>query len=582
MATIVRAGAYVIWGMGMSYLVGHIILAHDHLHRVQQIAQHYADANMPVIIHIDRKTPDAVFENLQSAFTENPLVRFAKRQNTDWGSCGLVQASLDCAAMMLDAFPDVGHVVLSSGSCIPTRPMFELTDFLAAHQGTDFIESVSIENEEWVQDGLGVERFKFYFPFSWKKQRLLFDFATWLQRKLRINRKRPNNLIPHLGSQWWCLTRRTIQQILHDPLKPKYDRFFAKSWIPDESYFQSLARVHSERLESRSLTWSKFDSDGKPFLLYDDHLPIIRRSRKFMARKVWPKSDVLYEIFLSPELKAPANQNMAESPMCEFFDTAHAKRCAAPNGKVNPGRFPTGAFAKFDKTARKYTVLMGPKLVFPTLQTWLEQHTSALCHGNLFAKDGVEFADEAVNFKGNISSNRLLRNYRAAPFLANVIWNRRDKEHVLFFDLGDNQKAHDAIFKDPNAHVVLIEEAWVLHYMALQKIGADTRSKAKLLHASEQRLKRVIARASTEAQIIRLTLKDAVQNPCNLLKTVHETIDGDRTSLLPILPDAVDLEQLNSIIQHLRNEGFKLETDTVFPIDLAVGDQSEAPRLVEK
>ena len=566
----------------MTYVVGHIILAHDQMHRVQQMAQHLANANMPTIIHIDSKTPDVEFEALKKAIDQNALVLFAKRRSTEWGSIGLVDASLDCAELMLETFPNVGHVMLSSGSCIPTRPTSELTDFLTTHQGTDFIESVSIENEEWVQDGLGAERFKFYFPFSWKRQRWLFGFATWLQRKFRINRKRPNDLIPHLGSQWWCLTRRTLRQIIQDTNRPKYDRFFAKSWIPDESYFQSLARVHSERLESRSLTWSKFDSDGKPFLLYDDHLSIIRQSKKFMARKVWPKADMLYETFLSSDLIGGANQDLSENPMCEFFDAAHAKRCPTPCGKVNPGRFPTGIFAKHDKTARKYTVLMGPKLVFPTLQSWLAQHTNALCHGNLFAKDGVEFAGDVANFTGNISHNRLLRNYRAAPFLANVIWNRRDKEHVLFFDLGDNQKAHDAIFKDPNAHVVLIEEAWILHYYALQKTGADTRSKAKLLHASEQRLKRVIDRASTEAKIIRLTLKDAVQNPCDLLKKIHETVDGDSSDLFAVPVYAVDLGQLNSVIRHLRNEGFKLETDTIPLAGINGSDQSETPRLVGK
>lgn len=566
----------------MNYLVGHIILAHDNLHRTQQTAQHLSEANMPTIIHIDSKTPDADFKALEAKFIHVSLVRFAKRQNADWGCFSLVNASLECAKMMIKEFPQVGHIMLSSGSCLPTRPMSELTQFLSKHQATDFIESVSIENEEWVQDGLGAERFKFYFPFSWKKQRPFFDFSTWLQRKLGVNRKRPNNLIPHLGSQWWCLTRRTIQQIIEDPHKSKYDKFFGKSWIPDESYFQSLARVHSERLESRSLTWSKFDADGKPFLLYDDHLDIIRQSKRFMARKVWPKADKLYETFLSANLKAHANEIVSSNPLCDYFDSAHASRCPAPSGKVNPGRFPIGVFAKHDKTARKYTVLLGPKLVFPKLQSWLELNTTALCHGNLFAKDRVEFAGGATNFKGNISSNRLLRNYRAAPFLANVIWNRRDVEHVLFFDLGDNQKAHDAIFKDPNAHVVMIEEAWILHYLSLQETGADTRSKAKLLHASEQRLRRVIARASTEAKITKLTLNEAVQNPCNLLRLIYETIDGDTPSLLPVLEHDVDLDQLNSMIRHLRNEGFKLEAETILSIAVTHSEEIKAPKLVEK
>jgi hypothetical protein len=565
----------------MNYVVGHIILAHEHLHRVRLLAQHLTAADMPVVIHIDSKTPDYDVDKLHRELDGNPLVRFAPRINTIWGCISLVDASIDCANLILKEFPNVGHIMLSSGSCLPSRPMHELKEYLSVHQGTDFIESVSVENEEWVQDGLGVERFKFYFYFSWKKQRRFFDMATWLQRKLHVNRKRPNNLVPHLGSQWWCLTRRTLDLIINDPHKSRYDRYFGKTWIPDESYFQSLARKHSERLESRSLTWSKFDADGKPFLLYDDHLDIIGQSTCFMVRKVWPKADKLYKKLLSPELKVAPLADLVENPISEFFKTAHATRRPAPSGKVNPGRFPTGTAAKGDKTARKYSVLIGPKLVFPDLRSWLGQNTQALVHGNLFANDGVEFAEDVTMFSGNIGINRLIRNYRVAPFLANVIWNRRDVEQVFFFDLGDNQKAHDAIFKDPNAHVVLIQEAWVLHFLLLQETGADTRSKAKLLHASEQRLKRVIARASTEARITTLSLKEVAHDPSVLLHKIHETVTGDAVSLLPALAPRIDLDRLNGVILHLRNEGFKLETDSISPVKVASFGKREKLRLIE-
>ena len=41
-----------------------------------------------------------------------------------------------------------------------------------------------------------------------------------------------------IGSQWWCLRRRTIEMIL-DFLKQRPDviRFFSTTWIPDETFF---------------------------------------------------------------------------------------------------------------------------------------------------------------------------------------------------------------------------------------------------------------------------------------------------------------------------------------------------------
>jgi len=264
-----------------------------------------------------------------------------------------------------------------------------------------------------------------------------------------------------------------------------------------------------------------------------------------MARKVWPKADILYEKLLSGENAKTRKNFVSNKEASAVFDAARSLRLPFESGKVNAGRFPTGKAAKRDKTARKYTVLMGARAVYPTLQTWLSKNKNLLCHGNVFAADGVEFADNSKEFPGNLSANRLLRNYRAPAFLANMIWTRRDISQVFFYDLGDNQKAHDAILKDPNAQVVMIKEVWILHFMALQKIGADTRSKAKLLHANEQRLKQVIARVSTQANIIEFEIEDILT------------------------------------IRHLRNEGFSLKTKEIELNQGKIALQDEKPRLID-
>ncbi len=126
----------------------------------------------------------------------------------------------------------------------------------------------------------------------------VFDGYTRLQR-LGVKRHIPLGLVPHLGSQWWCLTRRTLSAILNDPNRPIYDRYFRRVWIPDESYFQTLARLHSTQIESRPLTLAKFDHEGMPHVFYDDHLQLLRRSECFVARKIWPGGD--RTIFRLPE-----------------------------------------------------------------------------------------------------------------------------------------------------------------------------------------------------------------------------------------------------------------------------------------
>ena len=56
--------------------------------------------------------------------------------------------------MMLDRFPQVRHVYLASGSCLPLRPVPELIRYLDERPMTNFIESVTTQDVPWTIGGL--------------------------------------------------------------------------------------------------------------------------------------------------------------------------------------------------------------------------------------------------------------------------------------------------------------------------------------------------------------------------------------------------------------------------------------------
>jgi hypothetical protein len=126
-------------------------------------------------------------------------------------------------------------------------PGEELQAYLDDRPRTDFIESVTTADVGWTIGGLNIERFTLRFPFSWRKptqavRRLCAAAAQWVAQ-----RRIPEGLVPHLGSQWWCLTRQTLSAILERPGRAAHDRYFRRVWIPDESYFQTLVRQHSTK-----------------------------------------------------------------------------------------------------------------------------------------------------------------------------------------------------------------------------------------------------------------------------------------------------------------------------------------------
>jgi hypothetical protein len=215
--------------------VGIVMLVHTALNRAEQAARHWASGGCPVVIHVDKSVDRKVYNAFTKSLADVPNIEFSTRFRCEWGTWGIVAASQAASELMLSAYPFVRHVYLASGSCLPLRPVEELVQYLEARPRTDFIESATTADVPWTVGGLDEERFTLRFPFSWKRNRFLFDRYVAIQRGLKLKRRMPNGLVPHMGSQWWCLTRQTLSAILQDPDRLEYDKYFKQVWIPDES-----------------------------------------------------------------------------------------------------------------------------------------------------------------------------------------------------------------------------------------------------------------------------------------------------------------------------------------------------------
>ncbi|MEM6308335.1 MAG: beta-1,6-N-acetylglucosaminyltransferase, partial [Pseudomonadota bacterium] len=344
----------------------------------------------------------------------------------------------------------------------------------------------------WAVGGLEMERFTLRFPFSWRKHRRLFDDYVNLQRKIGFKRRIPTGITPHIGSQWWCLTRQTLSAILQDPRRPQFDRYFRRAWIPDESYFQTLTRLYSRKLESRSLTLSKFDNQGKPHIFYDDHLQLLRRSDCFVARKIWAHADRLYNAFLRSPEDALKQAEPQPGKIDRLFSRASERRLEGRPGLLMQSRFPRHYWDP-KPTAQPYVVLHGFDDLFEGFQDWLSRQVDATVHGHLFAPDRVEFDGNVDVFRGGLTADAPLRDYNATGFLKNLIWNTRERTQCFQISPFDKiEKIHEPIAYDLNARVSIISGAWLIrHFKANQNI-ADIRMDAANRQKIEQSMIRTL------------------------------------------------------------------------------------------
>lgn len=564
--------------------VGFILLAHEHLERAAQVAGYWAQRGNPVAIHVDARADDQAYAAMQAQLRPFSNIRYAERRPCDWGKFSIVAATQDAAQILLDTYSEVSHVFLASGSCLPLRPVEELEAYLEDRPGVDFIESVTTEEVIWTVGGLDLERFTLRFPFSWKKHRRLFDRYVSLQRRVGYSRAIPEGLEPHLGSQWWCLTRETLSGILNDPNRPLHDRYFRKVWIPDEAYFQTLVRNHSSNIESRSLTLSRFDFQGKPHVFYDDHLQLLQKSDCFVARKIWPRANRLYRRFLGNELKTLARIEPNPRKLDRVFAAANERRTQGRPGLKMAGRFPVRDMWALQKTCAPYSVYQGFSDLFSNFENWLEKRTGTRVHGHLFDKCEVRFSGGADIYNGCLSNSAKLRDYNPEAFLSSLIWNTQGEHQSFQFGPADKQEISAYIASDPNARIFVVTGAWSVPLFHSNLDFHRVRRIAARYQATEAEFVKQLKLPDTRARFHVWTLAEFVENPMPILQTILDGLDPGASRKLTEVPKMADLTGFGRFVQKLKNEGMNPHSVGDFPLgDMPAGrKQAVKPYVVRK
>ena len=418
---------------------------------------------------------------------------------------------------------------------------------------------------------MNVERFTLRFPFSWRKQRRLFDGYVKLQRWLHFRRRIPLGIVPHLGSQWWCLTRQTLSAILESPERAEIDRYFRRVWIPDESYFQTMVRQVSAHVESRSLTLSKFDFQGKPHIFYDDHLQLLRRSDCFVARKIWPHAHRLYKTFLTDDASGQAAAEPNPGKIDRLFAKAVERRTKGRAGLYMQSRHPNENWEN-GRTATAYSVFEGFADLFDNFEIWLGKATGTRVHGHLFNLEKVQFAGGEKVYNGAMSDSAEMRDYNPTSFLTNLIWNTRGERQCFQYGPADNQALSNFIAGDPNAQISVISGAWAIPLFHSNRNFSDIRKEAARLQKIEAVFLDELRKPWVKARVRTWTLAEFIENPMEPLQNIVDEISPRAMRRLTEAPRLTDMTGFGQFLQNLRNQGMQ----PVLMGDFPVGDDARS------
>ncbi|MFK7835153.1 MAG: DUF5928 domain-containing protein [Sulfitobacter sp.] len=273
--------------------IAYILLCHKDPDAVIRQAERLTAVGDYMSIHFDASASAVHFSLIKEALKDNPNVTFAKKRiKCGWGEWSLVQATLNAVQSAVDAFPRATHFYMLSGDCMAIKSA-EYTHQFLDNNDADFIESFDYFESDWIKTGWREERLIYRHLVNEREHKKLFYFLFEAQKRLALERNIPEDLQIMIGSQWWCLRRRTIEWVL-DFVRKRRDvtRFFRTTWIPDETFFQTLVRhlVPEEEIRSRTLTFLMFTDYGMPVTFYNDHYELLLSQDYLFARKISPEA----------------------------------------------------------------------------------------------------------------------------------------------------------------------------------------------------------------------------------------------------------------------------------------------------
>ncbi len=276
--------------------IAYILLCHKDPDAIIAQARRLTAVGDCLSIHFDASAPAAAFEKIRAALADNPNVTFAARRlKCGWGEWSLVAATLEAVKSAVAAFPQATHFYMLSGDCMPIKSAEYAHAFLAA-ENVDYIESFDYFESGWIKTGFVEERLIYRHYFNERQRSWLFYTSFELQKRFGLKRPIPEDLQMMIGSQWWCLRRSTIEAVLAF-CRDRRDvmRFFSTTWIPDETFFQTIVRhlVAREEIRSRTLTFLMFSDYGMPVNFYNDQHDLLLSQDALFARKISPEAKEL-------------------------------------------------------------------------------------------------------------------------------------------------------------------------------------------------------------------------------------------------------------------------------------------------
>jgi len=264
--------------------LAYIILAYKLPRQVVRLVRTLADDGVMFFVHVDRKAPERVYDEIAAGLRDIPRVEWLTRRRCYWSGFGIVAAMLE-AIERIARRGGFDYVMPLTWDSYPLRSNREIMEYLRSLEGRS-----CLEYEPFPAAGLaggGLERIeRWHWPCRVFGRQLSFP-NRYLN--LPIKRRFPADLQPFSGSGGWCLSAECVEYVAACvAANPRSVRFFERVYAPDESLFQTIVlnSPFADRLvndDVRYIDWS--GTPPPPKILTTADFDSLMSSADLFARK---------------------------------------------------------------------------------------------------------------------------------------------------------------------------------------------------------------------------------------------------------------------------------------------------------
>lgn len=272
-----------------------LIMYHNDYYILEKLLQQIDNEKFDIFLHVDKKTKNFNFEYTKNLLKKSNIY-FTKRINVKWSTFSQIKCEL---LLLKEATKNnYAYYHLISGNDLLIKSSDKVYEFFNKSKDYEFVAYQDFNKD--VSDNT-LDRIKYYHFFNsyrrhngnYLKKILskVYYRLLWVQKKIKVNRLRNNQMVIKKGANWFSITNELAKYLLSK--EKEIYRMYRYSNCADEIFIQTITynsefknKIYHEYFDEhenikRHIDWKR----GEPYVFTINDYQELINSSAFFARK---------------------------------------------------------------------------------------------------------------------------------------------------------------------------------------------------------------------------------------------------------------------------------------------------------